>query len=212
MRRMGRNVSTLRAVAPGLVMRESPPKARARCVGPHCGEGTLRDDGGRSTRAKKVGRDAAKTPADRMTVAKIKAPALAGRGAPGAECSRTRVVAIDRRLCVFIQLPHRRAQGSRWIHRLALRPLLRRAKYFRKPFRPGGWKLSARSLRHQRGYENEATNWRSPGWIVVRDALTIGPRDHEDRITLHTRPPADEDADHLLRAFGVVAELVWGKP
>jgi alpha,alpha-trehalase len=43
------------------------------------------------------------------------------------------------------------------------------------------------------------TTWKSPsGWIVVRDALTIGPRDHEDRITPHTRPPADEDADHLL--------------
>jgi alpha,alpha-trehalase len=44
-----------------------------------------------------------------------------------------------------------------------------------------------------------ATTWKSPsGWIVVRDALTIGPREHEDRITPHTRPPADYDADHLL--------------
>jgi GH15 family glucan-1,4-alpha-glucosidase len=43
------------------------------------------------------------------------------------------------------------------------------------------------------------TTWRTPtGWIVVRDALTMGPRDHEDEITPHTRPPADEDADHLL--------------
>ena len=36
------------------------------------------------------------------------------------------------------------------------------------------------------------------GWIVVRDALTMGPRDHEDTITPHTRPPADDDADHML--------------
>jgi alpha,alpha-trehalase len=44
-----------------------------------------------------------------------------------------------------------------------------------------------------------ATTWKSPsGWILVRDALTIGPRDHEDEITPHTRPPADNDADHLL--------------
>jgi alpha,alpha-trehalase len=44
-----------------------------------------------------------------------------------------------------------------------------------------------------------ATTWKSPsGWIVVRDALTIGPGDHEDKITPHTRPPADYDADHLL--------------
>ena len=44
-----------------------------------------------------------------------------------------------------------------------------------------------------------ATTWKSPSaWILVRDALTIGPRDHEDKITPHTRPPADADADHLL--------------
>jgi alpha,alpha-trehalase len=44
-----------------------------------------------------------------------------------------------------------------------------------------------------------ATTWKTPsGWILVRDALTIGPRDHEDKITPHTRPPADDDADHLL--------------
>jgi len=43
------------------------------------------------------------------------------------------------------------------------------------------------------------TTWRTPtGWIVIRDALTMGPRDHEDVITPHTRPPADDDADHLL--------------
>ncbi|MBV8525993.1 MAG: glycoside hydrolase family 15 protein, partial [Acetobacteraceae bacterium] len=44
-----------------------------------------------------------------------------------------------------------------------------------------------------------ATTWKSPsGWILVRDALTISRRDHEDKITPHTRPPADYDADHLL--------------
>jgi alpha,alpha-trehalase len=43
------------------------------------------------------------------------------------------------------------------------------------------------------------TTWRTPtGWIVVRDALTMGPRRQEDVITPHTRPPADDDADHLL--------------
>jgi GH15 family glucan-1,4-alpha-glucosidase len=44
-----------------------------------------------------------------------------------------------------------------------------------------------------------ATTWKSPsGWLLVRDALTVGLRDHEDKITPHTRPPADYDADHLL--------------
>jgi GH15 family glucan-1,4-alpha-glucosidase len=43
------------------------------------------------------------------------------------------------------------------------------------------------------------TTWKTPaGWIVVRDALTIGPWDHEDSVTPHTRPPADDDADHML--------------
>ena len=43
------------------------------------------------------------------------------------------------------------------------------------------------------------TTWKTPtGWVVVRDALTMGPRDHEDEITPHTRPPADDDADHML--------------
>jgi GH15 family glucan-1,4-alpha-glucosidase len=43
------------------------------------------------------------------------------------------------------------------------------------------------------------TTWKSPsGWAVVRDALTIGPRDHEDTVTPHTRPPDDDDAEHML--------------
>ncbi len=43
------------------------------------------------------------------------------------------------------------------------------------------------------------TTWKTPsGWVVVRDALTIGPRDHEDTVTPHTRPPADDDGDHML--------------
>jgi len=44
------------------------------------------------------------------------------------------------------------------------------------------------------------TTWKTPnGWIEVRDALTMGPHDgNEDEVTPHTRPPADDDADHLL--------------
>jgi alpha,alpha-trehalase len=43
------------------------------------------------------------------------------------------------------------------------------------------------------------TSWKTPtGWIVVRDALTMGPREGEDTITPHTRPPADDDGDHML--------------
>ena len=43
------------------------------------------------------------------------------------------------------------------------------------------------------------TTYRTPsGWVVVRDALTIGPRPPDDVITPHRRPPTDQDADHLL--------------
>jgi alpha,alpha-trehalase len=43
------------------------------------------------------------------------------------------------------------------------------------------------------------TTWRTEnGWVVVRDALTMGPRDGDDIVTPHTRPPADDDADHML--------------
>jgi alpha,alpha-trehalase len=43
------------------------------------------------------------------------------------------------------------------------------------------------------------TTWKTPnGWVVVRDALTMAPREREDTVTPHTRPPADDDADHTL--------------
>jgi alpha,alpha-trehalase len=43
------------------------------------------------------------------------------------------------------------------------------------------------------------TTWKTPnGWIVVRDALTMGPTDGRDTVTPHTRPPADDDGDHML--------------
>jgi alpha,alpha-trehalase len=44
-----------------------------------------------------------------------------------------------------------------------------------------------------------STTWKTPrGWLEIRDALTMGPREGGDEITPHTRPPADDDADHLL--------------
>jgi GH15 family glucan-1,4-alpha-glucosidase len=43
------------------------------------------------------------------------------------------------------------------------------------------------------------TTWRTPsGWVVVRDALTMGPMRGPDLVTPHTRPPADDDAEHML--------------
>src|SRR6478736_8988567 len=43
------------------------------------------------------------------------------------------------------------------------------------------------------------TTWHTPGgWIQVHDALVMGPRQGPDTVTPHTRPPADDDAAHLL--------------
>ncbi len=56
---------------------------------------------------------------------------------------------------------------------------------------------SARS--YEPGTNILLTTWKTPtGWAIVRDALVLGPRRGEDRVTPHTRPPTDEDAEHLL--------------
>ena len=69
----------------------------------------------------------------------------------------------------------------------------------------GAFRLGPFGINHpaSRGYEagtnTLVTTWKTPnGWIVVRDALTRSPRRGEDAVTPHTRPPADDDADHLL--------------
>src|SRR3954454_2198387 len=52
---------------------------------------------------------------------------------------------------------------------------------------------------YEPGTNTLVTTWHTgTGWVVVRDALTMGPRTGEDTVTPHTRPPADEDGGHLL--------------
>jgi GH15 family glucan-1,4-alpha-glucosidase len=52
---------------------------------------------------------------------------------------------------------------------------------------------------YEPGTNTLVTTWHTPrGWVEVRDALTLGPRWREDTVTPHTRPPADDDADHAL--------------
>jgi GH15 family glucan-1,4-alpha-glucosidase len=67
-------------------------------------------------------------------------------------------------------------------------------------FRLGPFGINVPAARiYEPGTNTLATTWKTPtGWVVVRDALTMGPRHGEDEITPHTRPPADEDADHTL--------------
>src|SRR5262245_9011066 len=53
---------------------------------------------------------------------------------------------------------------------------------------------SARS--YEPGTNVLVTTWKTPsGWAVVKDALTLGPTRGPDRVTPHTRPPADDDAE-----------------
>ena len=66
-----------------------------------------------------------------------------------------------------------------------------------------GWPRSTLNVPAAREYEpgtnTLVTTWQvSTGWIVVRDALRSARGAIEDRITPHTRPPFDDDADHLL--------------
>jgi GH15 family glucan-1,4-alpha-glucosidase len=67
-------------------------------------------------------------------------------------------------------------------------------------FRFGPFGINVPAARHyEPGTNILSTTWNTPtGWVLVRDALTMGPTRGEDTITPHTRPPADEDADHLL--------------
>lgn len=76
-------------------------------------------------------------------------------------------------------------------------------------FRFGPFDVNVPSARaYEPGTNVLVTTWKTHGgWMVVRDALTMGPRRTEDVVTPHTRPPADWDADHMLVR---VAECVDG--
>ena len=53
--------------------------------------------------------------------------------------------------------------------------------------------------RYEPGTNVLETTWMTPtGWLVVRDALTIGDWHGGEPRERHTRPPTDHDADHLL--------------
>jgi GH15 family glucan-1,4-alpha-glucosidase len=67
-------------------------------------------------------------------------------------------------------------------------------------FRLGPFGINVPAARvYEPGTNSLVTTWKTPGgWILVRDALTMGPRRGEDEVTPHTRPPTDEDGDHLL--------------
>jgi GH15 family glucan-1,4-alpha-glucosidase len=68
-------------------------------------------------------------------------------------------------------------------------------------FRLGPFGVNTPSARwYEPGTNTLVTTWSVPtGWVVVRDALTMGPHGgRPDAVTPHTRPPADADAHHML--------------
>ncbi|HTX32562.1 MAG TPA: glycoside hydrolase family 15 protein [Solirubrobacteraceae bacterium] len=67
-------------------------------------------------------------------------------------------------------------------------------------FRLGPFGINVPSGRvYEPGTNTLITSWKTPtGWATTREALTMGPRRGEDTVTPHTRPPADDDADHML--------------
>jgi alpha,alpha-trehalase len=67
-------------------------------------------------------------------------------------------------------------------------------------FRFGPYGINVPSeIAYEPGTNVLRTTWKTPsGWVVVRDALTMGARVGKDTVTPHTRPPADDDADHTL--------------
>src|SRR4051795_10870355 len=72
----------------------------------------------------------------------------------------------------------------------------RQAGYFR--LGPFGINVPVARI-YEPGTNTLHTTWSTPtGWILIRDALTMGPAQGEDEVTPHTRPPVDYDGEHML--------------
>ncbi|MEV0717950.1 glycoside hydrolase family 15 protein [Asanoa sp. NPDC050611] len=67
-------------------------------------------------------------------------------------------------------------------------------------FRLGPYGINHPTARdYEPGTNVLVTTWRTlTGWILVRDALSIGPANGPDVVTPHSRPPYDDDADHYF--------------
>jgi GH15 family glucan-1,4-alpha-glucosidase len=76
-------------------------------------------------------------------------------------------------------------------------------------FRFGPFGINVPTQRvYEAGTNVLVTTWKTPsGWVIVRDALTIGATTGPDTVTPHTRPPSDDDAEHL---FVRTAECIDG--
>ena len=112
-------------------------------------------------------------------------------------------IPTDRRLRVPVRLPYRRpGRPGRVVDWLCL-PAFDSASVFGNlldrgagSFRFGPYGINVPTARtYVPGTNVLMTTWHTPGgWIVVHDALVMGPRQGPDTVTPHTRPPADDDA------------------
>jgi len=75
-------------------------------------------------------------------------------------------------------------------------------------FRLGPFGINVPAARiYEPGTNILLTTWKTPtGWVIVRDALILGPRHGIDTVTPHTRPPTDEDARHFLVRTAICLE------
>ncbi|MGI8727366.1 MAG: glycoside hydrolase family 15 protein, partial [Solirubrobacterales bacterium] len=80
----------------------------------------------------------------------------------------------------------------------------------------GGWRFGPSNMgepvgrRYEPGTNIIETTWMTPtGWLLVRDALVVGPWRERDptKATAHTRPPSDFDSHHV---FVRTAECIHG--
>ena len=124
-----------------------------------------------------------------------------------AERGSALAVHADRGLRVPLELPHRRSRAPDGAIDWLCVPRFDSPSVFGSLLDrgAGSFAFSPFGIHHATARVYEAgtnvleTTWRTPtGWLLVRTALTMGPHSHEDEITPHTRPPADEDAEHML--------------
>ena len=125
-----------------------------------------------------------------------------------AERGSTLAVPAHRRLRVHLQLPHRSLDRARRRDRLALRARLRLPERLRQHPRPRSRVLPVRSVQHQSSRSTRLRTGHQRGRHHVEDPGRLGRRARRARrwelattrivVTPHTRPPADDDAEHTL--------------
>ena len=178
--------------------------ARLAAAGPRLREGIVGP--GRRGRARRRPRRAGTSPW--VTVMSTERRRQAADAPRAAERRRALAVPADRRLRVPVELPHGRPRRARRRDRLAVRAALRLAERVRhaarppgRPFRLGPFGINVPAGAHLRArHEHPRHDLEHADRLDPRARRADDGPDGsgEDEITPHTRPPADDDADHML--------------